>query len=80
MHNSEISKRLGASWKELSEEDRKPFAEEAKRLRQLHMQVRPSLFRPSPFVPSLFVPNLFGPHTVVLFFIHKKPAIRNRGL
>ena len=70
MHNSEISKRLGASWKELSEEDRKPFAEEAKRLRQLHMQVG----------SSLFVPSLFGPHTVVLFFIHKKPAIRNRGL
>jgi len=47
MHNSEISKRLGASWKELSEEDRKPFAEEAKRLRQLHMQEYPEYkYRP----------------------------------
>lgn len=47
MHNSEISKRLGASWKELSEEDRKPFAEEAKRLRQIHMQEYPEYkYRP----------------------------------
>ena len=47
MHNSEISKRLGQSWKLLSEEDRKPYAEEAKRLRQLHMKEHPEYkYRP----------------------------------
>ena len=47
MHNSEISKRLGASWKQLSEEERKPYAEEAKRLRQLHFLEHPEYkYRP----------------------------------
>jgi len=47
MHNSEISKRLGASWKALSEEERKPYAEEAKRLRQIHIQEHPEYkYRP----------------------------------
>ncbi|KAF7270504.1 SOX domain-containing protein dichaete-like [Rhynchophorus ferrugineus] len=47
MHNSEISKRLGAEWKLLSEEDKKPFIDEAKRLRALHMQEYPDYkYRP----------------------------------
>ena len=47
LHNSEISKRLGASWKMLSEEERKPFSEEAKRLRQIHIQEHPEYkYRP----------------------------------
>jgi hypothetical protein len=41
MHNSEISKRLGAEWKQLSEADKRPFIDEAKRLRALHMKEHP---------------------------------------
>ena len=41
MHNSEISKRLGSEWKMLTEEDKRPFIDEAKRLRALHMKEHP---------------------------------------
>uniref|UniRef100_A0A6V7KW81 HMG box domain-containing protein n=1 Tax=Bracon brevicornis TaxID=1563983 RepID=A0A6V7KW81_9HYME len=37
MHNAEISKRLGRRWKTLNEIERRPFIEEAERLRRLHM-------------------------------------------
>jgi len=47
MHNAEISKRLGARWKCLDENDRQPFIEEAERLRLLHMQEYPDYkYRP----------------------------------
>lgn len=41
MHNAEISKRLGKRWKMLTDAERKPFIDEAERLRVLHMQVKP---------------------------------------
>ena len=47
MHNAEISKRLGRRWKELSDDDRQPFIEEAERLRVLHCREYPDYkYRP----------------------------------
>lgn len=46
-HNAEISKQLGKRWKLLSEEQRKPYIQEAEMLRQLHMQEYPDYkYRP----------------------------------
>ncbi|GIY80838.1 transcription factor sem-2 [Caerostris darwini] len=47
MHNAEISKKLGKLWKTLNSEDRKPFIDEAERLRILHSQQYPNYkYRP----------------------------------
>ena len=47
IHNAEISKCLGKRWKQLSEIERKPFVQEAERLRLLHMQEYPNYkYRP----------------------------------
>ncbi|CAG9856344.1 unnamed protein product [Phyllotreta striolata] len=47
MHNAEISKRLGRRWKQLSDDERQPFIEEAERLRQLHQKEYPDYkYRP----------------------------------
>lgn len=47
IHNAEISKRLGREWKLLSEEERKPYIDEAERLRVLHSMEYPDYkYRP----------------------------------
>lgn len=47
LHNSEISKRLGVEWKLLHEFEKRPFIDEAKRLRVQHMKDFPDYkYRP----------------------------------
>jgi len=47
MHNSEISRRLGSEWKMLTEAQKRPFIDEAKRIRAQHMKDHPEYkYRP----------------------------------
>lgn len=47
MHNAEISKQLGRRWKLLTEEQRRPYREEAERLKALHNREYPNYkYRP----------------------------------
>ena len=61
MHNSEISKRLGAQWKTLSDTDKRPFIDEAKRLRALHMKQHPDYkYRPRRKTKAIVKKDKFG--------------------
>ncbi|CAF4733880.1 unnamed protein product [Rotaria sp. Silwood1] len=60
MHNSEISRRLGIDWKLLNDEQKRPFIDEAKRLRALHMKEHPDYkYRPRRKPKSLIKKDRF---------------------
>ena len=47
MHNSELSKRLGTEWKALSDGEKRPYIDEAKKIREQHMVDHPGYrYRP----------------------------------
>lgn len=53
MHNAEISKKLGMRWKTLTDEQRKPFIEEAETLRLMHLKEFPDYkYRPRKRTPK----------------------------
>ena len=63
MHNSELSKRLGAEWKALNESAKRPYIDEAKKIREQHMIDHPGYrYRPrrKPKNPTIFKKGVPG--------------------
>jgi len=58
-HNAEISKNLGKKWRTLTEEQRRPFIEEAERLKTLHLKEFPQYkYRPKKKGRVMKTPNV----------------------
>lgn len=55
MHNSELSKRLGTEWKALGDAEKRPYIDEAKKIREKHMVDHPGYrYRPRRKPKNLF--------------------------
>merc|ERR1740128_368405 len=79
MHNSEISKRLGSEWKLLTESEKRPFIDEAKRIRAKHMTDHPDYkYRPRR-KPKKYESTRLPLHNALSFGIHGSFASRPDG-
>ena len=59
-HNAEISKNLGKKWRGLTEEERRPFVEEAERLKMLHLKEFPQYKYQPKKKPRMMTAGLVG--------------------
>ncbi|XP_043495319.1 transcription factor Sox-3-A-like [Polistes fuscatus] len=65
MHNSEISKRLGAEWKKLTLQEKLPFIKEAKQLRIDHLKEHPDYkYQPRRKVKKSATPFSVNPYGI----------------
>lgn len=77
MHNSEISKRLGTQWKALSEDEKRPYIDEAKRLREAHMKKHPNYkYKPKRKKPQPAIrrPFMIDSHPYGAYYQQPRPT------
>eukprot|EP00118_Oscarella_pearsei_P000757 m.5712 g.5712 ORF g.5712 m.5712 type:complete len:231 (+) comp13923_c0_seq1:181-873(+) len=67
MHNSEISRRLGAEWRDLGDDSKRPYVDESKRLREQHMKDHPDYkYRPKRKTKTMKKEPMSLPPTLLL--------------